>query len=1124
MKTIRAISKQIIASILLLLAYSGISQYVDFSTSTVGSGISTFDTIKVITHSREVVVTDPSQGVNPYPRWGVFPATDIDIRKIMMHVTFGCPDSLRCADWDYLDHIILERKGGMEGERLGWEIGRIITPYGGFFGRDWQFNWAVDVTDFSLALRDSVEIIYIHSGYEPNDDRGWLVTIEFEVITGTPSLVPISITEIYNHHFPYGDSNFPIEDSLRPATFKAESGANFARLRVTQTGHGMDRPDNCAEFCSKYREFWFDGQLWEKRQMWMECGDNPLYPQAGTWIFDRGNWCPGWLMQPEVFDLPVVPGREHNLHFVMEPYTASEINQGKQVISAYLVQYEKPVFSIDVALEDIIVPSDKDIHSRANPSGANPQIVVKNHGRDILREMTIIYGTEGFPEKKFLWKGMLSPQGKTTIGLPGIIDSHKGINRFIIALLDPNGQPDEYPADNGMESLFAPAPVHDSVLVFYLQTNNEPGHNGWKLVSSEGKTIFERAIGTLKPQTIYLDTFRLGHGAYQLVLSDTAGDGLEFWFNAKGGRGEARLMDGNHNLIKAFEPDCGSGWVYNFTVGDDPDPIDPYARAISLYPARTSDKTTLRYFSNKTSDVLVRLVADPGGETVEERRYPSLREGVFDFDLTRFPYGRFYLKVMVGDEEIYNKRIRFVEPPREEEPPYEWPADPLVKRKLSEWQDWKFGVLIHWGPYSEWGVVESWSLCPEDEGWCERRGPFADDYHTYIKEYEKIRETFNPVKFNPEQWAKACSRAGMKYAVFTTKHHDGFCMFNSKYTDYKITDPKSAFSKNPKSNIVSEVFNAYRKEGMGIGAYFSKPDWHSDDYWWPYFPALDRNVNYDPQKYPERWKRFQEFTFNQVEELMTDYGHIDILWLDGGWVRPEGSLTKETRPWLGKNQWIQDIDMPTIATMSRKHHPGLLIVDRTVHGEFENYRTPEHQVPDMVLEYPWESCIPLGDSWYTTGPGEHYKSVHWVIHTLVKIVSRGGNFLLGIGPDKTGEMAPEVYERLEEIGQWMEIHSEAIYGTKPLAPHQEGSLCFLQSHDETRRFAVYLQAKGDALPERIILPESFVQDETVVELMGNPKKLKVESLQGQKSVSIPHSFRKKNTGTAAVVISVQDTP
>ncbi|HWH68322.1 MAG TPA: alpha-L-fucosidase, partial [Candidatus Sulfotelmatobacter sp.] len=267
----------------------------------------------------------------------------------------------------------------------------------------------------------------------------------------------------------------------------------------------------------------------------------------------------------------------------------------------------------------------------------------------------------------------------------------------------------------------------------------------------------------------------------------------------------------------------------------------------------------------------------------------------------------------VGNEHVASKR-------------YVPPKDPALQQKLAWWQGLKFGLLMHWGTYSQWGIVESWSICPEDEAWCRRTGPFAGDYFAYRQAYEKLQTTFNPTQFNPEHWAAAAKEAGMRYVVFTTKHHDGFCMFDTAQTDYRITATNCPFHANPRANVTKEVFAAFRKEGFGIGAYFSKPDWHCPDYWWPYFPPRDRNPNYDLKRYPQRWRQYKDFTWKQIEELMTGYGSIDILWLDGGWVCPPH----------------QDIDMNALATMARQHQPGLLVVDRSVAGENENYCTPEN--------------------------------------------------------------------------------------------------------------------------------------------------------------------------------------
>lgn len=429
--------------------------------------------------------------------------------------------------------------------------------------------------------------------------------------------------------------------------------------------------------------------------------------------------------------------------------------------------------------------------------------------------------------------------------------------------------------------------------------------------------------------------------------------------------------------------------------------------------------------------------------------------------------------------------------------------DPLVVKKLEEWQNLKFGLLMHWAPSSQWGIVESWSICSEDEDWCKRK---MENYTEYKKEYEKLKNTFNPVNFNPSKWALSAKAAGMRYVIFTTKHHDGFCMYDSKFTNYKITDKECAFHSHPKANITKEIFNEFRKQNFMIGAYFSKPDWHSDYFWWQRFATPDRNANYDIKKYPDRWKMFVDFTHNQIDELMTEYGKIDILWLDGCWVRHyTDEQIKEERKAASPNIHRiqnQDIDMPSIAAKARLKQPGLIVVDRSVPGLYQNYLTPENQIPDRALPYPWETCMPITPSW-SYEPGLEYKSAKKLIHTLVEIAAKGGNFLLNIAPTAEGDYESEAYDRLKEIGDWMKINSEAIYNSKALNPYKEGNICFTQLSNEIV-FAIYLADEKNEFPPPNINFEKFQPSKySKAELLGSSVEIKIN---GSK-VEIPESVR-----------------
>jgi len=435
--------------------------------------------------------------------------------------------------------------------------------------------------------------------------------------------------------------------------------------------------------------------------------------------------------------------------------------------------------------------------------------------------------------------------------------------------------------------------------------------------------------------------------------------------------------------------------------------------------------------------------------------------------------------------------------------PFVFETDTQAVQHIEEWKDWKFGLLMHWGTYSIWGIVESWSLCPEDVGWTQRRKGRYQNYFEYKSDYENLRKQFNPVKFNPEKWAKAAKGAGIKYMVFTTKHHDGFCMFDTKQTDYKITAADVPFSSNPRADVTKEIFSAFRNEGIHTGAYFSKPDWHNENFWWPYFPPMNRNVNYEISKYPERWKAFQDFTYNQIRELMTGYGKLDILWLDGAWVMPDSNVDKKV-DWQKNIPRGQDINMPRIAAMCRQEQPGIIIVDRWVPGPFENYHTPEQQIPEKPLPYPWETCMTMGGSW-SYAPNDKYKSTTTLIHNLMNIVSKGGNYLLNIGPGPDGEWHEEAYQKLQEIGEWMKINGDAVYETRAIAPYRDDKVCFTRKKDGSV-YAVYLMEDKESVPSTIQFSGIIPSKKAVLSLSGYSKKLKWKTENNRTTVYLPSGY------------------
>ncbi|MBL8877480.1 MAG: alpha-L-fucosidase [Phycisphaerales bacterium] len=329
---------------------------------------------------------------------------------------------------------------------------------------------------------------------------------------------------------------------------------------------------------------------------------------------------------------------------------------------------------------------------------------------------------------------------------------------------------------------------------------------------------------------------------------------------------------------------------------------------------------------------------------------------------------------------------------------------PQREARMRWWREARFGMFIHWGLYAI--PAGAWSGATHHGEW------ILDTAKIPIDQYEQLREQFNPVKFDANAWASIAREAGCKYIVITTKHHDGFCLFDSKHTDWDV------MSTPFKRDIMRELADATRRAGLQIGWYHSIMDWHHPDYlprrpWEKRLPA-----GADFSRYVAHMK-------NQLRELLSNYGPIGVVWFDGQW---EGTWTNE----LGVD----------VARLVRELQPGTIINSRvgkfggfygfdSQHAGIVDYGTPEQEIPDAApAGADWETCMTMNGHWGYNAADKDFKSTSDLIRKLVDIASKGGNFLLNVGPTAAGEIPPESVERLKEIGAWMRANGESIYATQ----------------------------------------------------------------------------------------------
>jgi len=306
-----------------------------------------------------------------------------------------------------------------------------------------------------------------------------------------------------------------------------------------------------------------------------------------------------------------------------------------------------------------------------------------------------------------------------------------------------------------------------------------------------------------------------------------------------------------------------------------------------------------------------------------------------------------------------------------------------------------FGMFIHWDAASQGGLEVSWPMVG---------GMFTLPYCQTVTpaEYHAFAETFDPVAWDPADLARRARAAGMRYVVFTTRHHNGYSMWDTALDDHKITN--SPYGKD----LLAGFVEAFRAEGLRIGFYYSLSDWHHADY--PPLTEADTPYNFAglPQPTPEQADRFRSHLMGQLRELLTNYGPIDIVWFDGQW--------EHTADW-----WRAD----EIAALCRDLQPGVLLNDR-LPGQGD-YLTPEQFVPPTPPGERWESCETMNQSWGWNPSDTRYKSPQELVTTLCETVGRGGNLLLNVSPRGDGSLPPEQIERLDAFAAWMADHASAIH-------------------------------------------------------------------------------------------------
>lgn len=515
----------------------------------------------------------------------VFPDGTKSYRKIQMTFTLGkyqCPGSPQyCGDWDYTVSIFILTKAGDT-----VELSRYITPYANAgYARtpwNWKQRYEFDVTDFYNQLKDTATVRVHYSGYS----WGFTGDVKFDMIEGTPPRNVIKMDNAWQTSSRFGDTSASapkIEERVDEITLTAPTGTISADLRLIISGHGSD-DNGCSEFCKKFYEVELNQTKFDKTELWRDdCGYNHMYPQSGTWVYDRGNWCPGDVVFPNRHILSgVSSGNSFDLDVDFENYIGSNNNGGSwgsYTVRGCVFYYGAFNKNVDAELENIVAPNNHETFYRYNPVTGHPIIIVRNTGGNTITSIKLKYELAGGSGvKEYEWKGSLASLDTAWVELPVFYDLYRATgsnNKFSAEIVAVNGSADEDATNNKMTTVFTGAKTVPYKFIILTKTNlgvlqNGKSETSWKLIDIyNNKVVLDK--NNMSPNTIYEDTVEVTVGMYMLVVEDAGCQGLRWWANPRDSNGYVSIRPvGSLSGIQLdgyFGGDFGCGFTQYLNVG-----------------------------------------------------------------------------------------------------------------------------------------------------------------------------------------------------------------------------------------------------------------------------------------------------------------------------------------------------------------------------------------------------------------------------------------------------------------------------------------------------------------------------------------------------------------------------